>query len=79
MNQYNLLLKIKNNNLTFFQTISLIKNELLNNATIFKSTIVDLNIFTFKKNTNLVSTSFEFKKFLFIYNVDAEFFDLLIK
>ena len=72
---------MKNNNLIFFQAISLIKIELSNNATIFKSIIINLNVFTFlkivqiffRRRSNLKKNNF------FIYNVDAEFFDLLIK
>ena len=75
------MLNIKNDNLIFFQTISFIKIRLLNNAIVFKSMIVDLKVFIFsKKNINFILTSFEFEeKFFFIYNIDAEFFDLLTK
>ena len=40
---------MKNDNLIFFQIISLIKIKSSNDATIFKSTIVDLNVFKFSK------------------------------
>ena len=55
MNQCNLLLNMKNDSLIFFQTISSIKIELLNDATIFKSTIVDLNVFKFSKKIRILS------------------------
>ena len=49
MNQCDLLLNLKNDSLIFFQAISSIKFKSSNNATIFKSTIVDLNVFKFSK------------------------------
>ena len=81
MNQCDLLLNMKNDNLIFFQTISSIKIELLNDVIIFKSTIADLNVFKFSKKiqilfrrqSNLNEQSF------FIHNVSAESFDLLVK
>ena len=81
MNQCDLLLNIKNGNLIFFQAISSIKIESLNDATIFKSTIADLNVFKSSKKIrilprrrlNLNEQSFS------IHSVNAEPFGLLIK
>ena len=72
---------MKNDSLIFFQEISLIKIESSNDATIFKSTIIDLNVFTFSKKIQILfrRRSNSKKKLFFIHNVDAEFFDLLIK
>ena len=81
MNQYNLLLNIKNDNLIFLQTISSIKIESLNDAIIFKLTIVDLNAFKSSKKIQILSwhQSNSNEQSFFIHNVNAEFFDLLIK
>ena len=81
INQYNLLLNMKNDNLIFFQTISLIKIESSNDATIFKSTIVDLNTFKLSKKIWILSQRRlnSNKQSFFIHNVSAESFDLLIK
>ena len=81
MNQCNLLLNMKNDSLIFFQTTLSVKIESLNNITIFKSTIVNLNVFKFSKKirilfrrrSNLNEQSFS------IHSVNAEFFDLLVK
>ena len=72
---------MKNDNLIFFQTILLIKFESLNDATIFKSTTVDLNVFKFSKKIRILfrRRSNLNEQFFFIYNVSAEFFDLFIK
>ena len=55
MNQYDLLLNIKNDSLIFFQEILSIKIELSNDTTVFKSTIVDLNVFKFSKKIQVLS------------------------
>ena len=81
MNQCDLLLNMKNDNLIFSQTISSIKIESSNDATIFKSTIADLNVFKslkkirilFRRQPNSNEQPF------FIHNVNAESFDLLVK
>ena len=81
MNQCDLLLNIKNDNLIFFQAISSVKIESSNDAIIFKSTIVDLNVFKsskkirilFRRRLNSNKQSFS------IHNINAKFFNLLIK
>ena len=55
MNQCDLLLNMKNDNLIFFQAISSIKIESSNDAIIFKSTIVDLNVFKSSKKIRILS------------------------
>ena len=72
---------MKNNNLIFFQIISSIKIKLLNNVTIFILTIVDLNIFIFSKEIQILPRRYlnSKRKLFFIYNIDAKSFDLLIK
>ena len=74
-------MNIKNNSLIFFQIISSIKIELSNDATIFKSTIVDLNMFKFSKKIRILfrRRSNSNKQFFFIHNVNAKSFDLFIK
>ena len=81
MNQCDLLLNMKNNNLIFLQKISSIKIELSNNAIVFKSMIVDLNVFKSLKKIQILSRrrSNSNEQFFFIYNVNAESFNLLIK
>ena len=81
MNQYDLLLNMKNDSLIFFQTISSIKFESSNDATTFKSTIVDLNVFKFSKKIRILfrRQSNSNKQSFFIHNVSAEPFDLLVK
>ena len=81
MNQCDLLLNIKNDNLIFFQVILSIKIELLNDITIFKSTIVDLNVFRFLNKVQILSQRRlnSNEQFFFIHNVNAESFDLLVK
>ena len=81
MNQCDLLLNMKNDNLIFFQTISSIKIELLNDVTIFKSTIVDLNVLEFLKKIQILfrRRSNSNEQSFFIHNVNAKFFDLLVK
>ena len=81
MNQCNLLLNMKNDSLIFFQAISSIKIESSNDATIFKLTIVNLNVFKFSKKIRILlrRRSNLNKQFFFIHNVNAESFDLLVK
>ena len=55
MNQCDLLLNMKNDNLIFFQIISSIKIKSSNNIIIFKSTIVNLNVFTSSKKIQILS------------------------
>ena len=72
---------MKNDSLIFFQIISSIKIESLNDAIIFKSTIVDLNVFKSLKKIQILfrrrSNSNE-QSFL-IYSVNVKSFGLLIK
>ena len=72
---------MKNDNLIFSQAISSIKFKSLNNATVFKSTIVDLNVFKFSKKIRILSRrrSDLNEQSFFIYNVNAESFDLLVR
>ena len=72
---------MKNHNLIFFQAISLIKIESSNDATVFKSTIVDLNVFKSSKKIRILSRrrSNSNERSFFIYSLSAESFDLLIK
>ena len=81
MNQCDLLLNTKNDNLIFFQTILLIKIESSNDAIAFKSTIVDLNVFKFSKKIQILfrRRSNSNKQSFFIHNVNAKSFDLLVK
>ena len=81
MNQCDLLLNMKNDNLIFFQTISSIKIKSSNNATIFKLTIVDLNVLKFSKTIRILFRRQlnSNEQFFFIHNVSAESFDLLVK
>ena len=59
----------------------LIKIESLNDATVFKLTIVDLNVFKFSKKIRILSRrrSNSNKQSFFIHNVSAKSFDLLVK
>ena len=81
MNQCNLLLNMKNDSLIFSQIISLIKIKSSNDATIFKSTIIDLNMFKFSKKIQILFQrwSNSNKQSFFIYNVNAKSFDLFVK
>ena len=81
MNQCGLLLNMKNDSLIFFQVISSIKIELSNDATVFKSTIVDLNVFKFSKKVRILSRrrSNSNEQSFFIHSVNAESFDLLVR
>ena len=81
MNQCDLLLNMKNDSLIFFQETSSIKIESSNDATIFKSTIVDLNMFTSLKKIQILPRrrSSSKKKLFSIHSVDAELFNLLTK
>ena len=81
MNQCDLLLNMKNDNLIFSQAISSIKFESLNDATIFKSTTADLNVFKSLKKIRILSQrqSNSNEQSFSIHNVNAEFFDLLAK
>ena len=77
MNQCDLLLNMKNDNLIFFQTISLIKIESSNDAIIFKSTIIDLNVFKSSKKIRILSrrrSNLNEQSFS-IHSVSAESFD----
>ena len=72
---------MKNDSLIFFQIISSIKIKSLNDATIFKSTIVDLNVFKFSKMIQILfqRRSNSNEQFFFIHNVNAESFNLFVK
>ena len=72
---------MKNDSLIFFQAIPSVKIELSNDATIFKLTIVDLNVFKSLKKIRILSRrwSNSNEQSFFIHNVSAESFDLLVK
>ena len=72
---------MKNDSLIFSQTISSVKIESSNNATIFKSTIVDLNMFKFSKKIQILlrRRSNSNEQSFSIHSVNAKSFDLLAK
>ena len=72
---------MKNDSLIFFQATSSIKIELSNDVTVFKSTIVDLNVFKFSKKIRILSRrrSDSDEQSFSIHSVNAESFDLLIR
>ena len=81
MNQCDLLLNMKNDSLIFFQATSSVKIELLNDATIFKSTAVDLNVLKFSKKIRILlrrRPNSDEQSFS-IHSVSAESFDLLVR
>ena len=75
MNQCDLLLNMKNDNLIFFQEISSVQIESSNDA------IIDLNVFKFSKRIQILPQrrSNSNKQSFFIHSVSAESFGLLIK
>ena len=81
MNQYDLLLNMKNDSLIFFQATSSVKIESSNDAIIFKSIIVDLNVFKFLKKIRILPQrrSNSNEQSFSIYSVNAEPFDLFVK
>ena len=81
MNQCDLLLNMKNDSLIFFQAIPSVKTESSNDATVFKSTIVDLNVFKFSKKIRILfrRRSNSNEQSFSIHNVSAKPFDLLIR
>ena len=81
MNQCDLLLNMKNDNLIFSQTILFIKIKLSNDAAIFKSTIVDLNVFKFSKKIQILfqRRSNSNEQSFSIHNMNAESFNLLVR
>ena len=81
MNQCDLLLNMKNDSLIFFQAISSIKIESSNDAIVFKSTIVDLNVLKSSKKIRILPRrrSNSNEQSFFIYSVSAKSFDLLVR
>ena len=81
MNQCDLLLNMKNDSLIFFQAISSVKVESSNDATVFKSTVADLNMFKSSKKIQILPRrrSNPNEQSFFIHSVSAESFDLLVK
>ena len=72
---------MKNNSLIFSQVISSVKIESSNDATVFKSTIVDLNVLKLSKKIRILPRrrSNSNKQSFFIYSVSAESFDLFVR
>ena len=72
---------MKNDSLIFFQTIPSVKVGSSNDATIFKSTIVDLNVFKFLKKIRILPRrrSNPNEQSFSIHSVSAEPFDLLVR
>ena len=72
---------MKNDSLIFSQTISSIKIKSSNDATVFKSTIVDLNVFKSSKKIRILlrRRSDPNEQSFFIHSVSAEPFDLLVR
>ena len=72
---------MKNDSLIFLQAISSVKIGLLNDATVFKSTIVDLNVFKSSKKIRILlrRRSDSNEQLFSIHSVSAESFDLLVR
>ena len=72
---------MKNDSLIFFQATSSIKIESSNDATVFKSTIVDLNMFKSSKKIRILLRRWpdSNEQSFSIHSVNAESFDLLVK
>ena len=72
---------MKNDSLIFPQAIPSVKTESSNDVTVFKSTIVDLNVLKSSKKIQILPRrrSDSDEQFFSIHSVSAEFFDLLVR